>query len=744
MSSPEPIPQPKPAPILGNLPDIDIHAPVQSMMRLARRHGPIFRLAIGARTVIILSSQSLVDEVCDESRFEKRLHAALVNVRDIGGDGLFTAYNDEPNWALAHRLLAPAFGPLGIRKMFPRMLDIAEQMLLRWERFGADAVIDVADQMTRLTLDTIALCAFDVRLNSFYRDEAHPFVAAMGGALDEAGARSRRPAIASKLNFPGTRRNEAAIRLLNAVADGLIAERRARPEAACGDLLDTMLNGRDPTTGARLPDENIRYQIVTFLIAGHETTSGLLSFALHLLLKHPDALAQARAEVDAVFGAGPPTVEDLARLPYVEQVLQETLRLWPTAPAFALSPRAETRLAGRYAVTPEDVLMVLVPMLHRDPAAWGADAETFRPERFARADAEQLPPNAWKPFGTGVRSCIGRGFAMQEAHLVLAMVLHRFDLTADDPDYALAITETLTMKPHGFHMRARRRDTGNTAVSSRTALAMPSAPQRPLRTVPAEPETPLLVLYGSNTGSCEAFAARIAQEAGAQGYAAEAAPMDAYTGRLPREGAVILVTASYEGHAPDNARAFMDWAEGLEPGALAGLRYAVFGCGNRQWARTYQAIPKRTDAVLEAAGAKRLRPRGETDAAGDFFGGFDAWYAGLWTDLGAAFGKEAVEAGQGGIVVEVVTGGRAGALRLPDLATGTVLENRELVDLSSPLGRSKRHVEIALPAGMGYRAGDYLAVLPRNPRATVDRALARLGFAADAQVVLRAANGGSG
>ena len=150
------------------------------------------------------------------------------------------------------------------------------------------------------------------------------------------------------------------------------------------------------------------------------------------------------------------------------------------------------------------------------------------------------------------------------------------------------------------------------------------------------------MLYGSNTGSCEAFAARIAAEAGPQGYAATLAPMDAHAGALPTEGAVVLVTASYEGHAPDNARTFAAWLGGLEAGALAGVRYAVFGCGNRQWARTYQAIPKRTDAALEEAGATRLRPRGEADAAGDFFGGFDAWYAGLWRDLGAAFGREAM------------------------------------------------------------------------------------------------------
>lgn len=731
------IPQPRPVPVLGNLPDIDTSAPVQSMMRLAQAYGPIYRLSVGGRTVTILSSQELVDEVCDEARFAKKVHKPLEMIRDFAGDGLFTAYNEEPNWAKAHRLLMPAFGPLGIRSMFDRMEDVADQMLLRWERFGPDATVDVADNMTRLTLDTIALCAFDYRFNSFYQNEMHPFVAAMVGALDEAGSRARRPGVATHLLLRTRRRYEADITLMNRVADTLIAERRRDPDAASRhDLLNLMLEGRDPETGEGLSDENIRHQMVTFLIAGHETTSGLLSFALYLLLQNPRVLEKARGIVDEVLGGERPQVEDLSKLRYVEQILQESLRLWPTAPAFALAPKEPTTLAGRYQVTPEDTLFVLTPMLHRDPAVWD-EPEAFRPERFAPETAQTLPPNAWKPFGNGMRSCIGRGFALQEAQLVLSMILQRFDLTMADPGYKLEVAETLTLKPHGFRIHARRRG----EVAPRPRSAVPTAPQRSLAAKvgdgPApEATTPLLVIYGSNTGSCEAFAGRIAGEAAGQGYAATAAPMDDYVERLPTEGAVIVVTASYEGHPPDNAKRFLAWVEGLGPDALKGVRFAVFGCGNRQWARTYQAIPKRTEAALEKAGAARFRERGETDAGGDFFGGFEEWYAGLWGDLGQALGKEAVEPVGTGLEVEIVRSGRETALRLTDLDQGRVLENRELVDMSSPLGRSKRHIEIALPEGMTYRTGDYLAVLPRNPRQDVERALRRFGLAGDTQIVI--------
>ncbi|WHZ13080.1 MAG: putative bifunctional P-450/NADPH-P450 reductase CypD [Burkholderiaceae bacterium] len=741
----EPIPQPKGDPFIGNLRAVDGDAPVQGFMRMAQTYGPIFQLEFFGRPVIFVSSQELVNELCDEKRFDKRVHATLKNIRDFAGDALFTAKTDEPNWGRAHRILMPAFGPLGIRGMFDQMLDIADQMLVRWERFGPDTVIQVTDDMTRLTLDTIALCAFDYRFNSFYQRELHPFVGAMVDALSESGARERRLPVANKLMLRTRRAYEDDLRLMQEVADSLIAERRRDPDAASKkDLLNLMLNGRDPTTGEGLSDENIRYQMVTFLIAGHETTSGLLSFATYFLCRNPEVLNRARAQVDEVLGAELPRVEHLGRLRYLEQILMESLRIWPTAPAFALKPYEDTLLGGRYQVYKHSTIMVLTPALHRDTKVWGDDVEQFRPERFAPEALEKLPPNAWKPFGNGQRACIGRPFAMQEAQLVLALMLQRFDLIEDDPSYRLDVHETLTLKPHGFRIRVKPRGSASFKPRSRVAqvAAAPAATPVPQPVAPAGPTTPLLVLYGSNTGSAEAFAQRIASESQAQGYAAQAAPLDEHVGRLPTDGAVVIVTASYEGQPPDNARQFAAWLDEQKPGALSGVRYAVFGCGNRQWARTYQAVPKRFDAGLAAAGAARLRARGETDSGGDFFGAFDEWYGGLWTDLGAALGKTVQAASSGGqLQVEPVSAGRTAILRLGELQYGEVVENRELVDMSNPLGRSKRHVDIRLPDGMGYRAGDYLAVLPQNPIGLVMRALKRFNLATDSQIIIRKPEG---
>jgi cytochrome P450 / NADPH-cytochrome P450 reductase len=226
----------------------------------------------------------------------------------------------------------------------------------------------------------------------------------------------------------------------------------------------------------RLDDVNIRYQIITFLIAGHETTSGLLSFALYFLLNNPDALTRAYEEVDRVLGddlSSPPTNAQVNHLRYVSQVLKETLRLWPTAPAFTRHAYEDTALCGKYQVGKQDSLMVLTPMLHRDPKIWGEDAEIFDPERFTQ-DAEQTrPANAYKPFGTGQRACIGRQFAMLEATLVLGMILQRFELV-DHTNYELKIRQTLTIKPADFRIKVRAR----TDARQRSRRRPPHHPSR--------------------------------------------------------------------------------------------------------------------------------------------------------------------------------------------------------------------------------------------------------------------------
>src|SRR5690606_3146009 len=163
-----------------------------------------------------------------------------------------------------------------------------------------------------------------------------------------------------------SRRNAADIARLNRIVDEVVRTRRAEG-GGDGDLLDRMLDTAHPETGERLSAENVRRQVITFLVAGHETTSGALSFALHHLARHPRLAARARAEVERVWGDTPaPGYEQVAKLRYVRRVLDETLRLWPTAPAFAREAREDTVLAGEHPMLRGAWALVLTPLLHRD------------------------------------------------------------------------------------------------------------------------------------------------------------------------------------------------------------------------------------------------------------------------------------------------------------------------------------------------------------------------------------------
>ncbi|MDQ0850477.1 cytochrome P450/NADPH-cytochrome P450 reductase [Arthrobacter sp. B3I9] len=736
MTSPTvPIPQPPPKPVVGNLADIDSSKGILGIVELAERYGPIVRIQIFNRSVVAISSQQFVNEVCDEARFGKVLGRALREVRDFIGDGLFTAETQEPNWQKAHRILMPAFGPAALRRMFSGMDDIAEQLLLKWERLGPNVRMDVPDNTTRLTLDTIALCSFSYRFNSLYREDVHPFVGAMVRALVESGDRSRRLPVQNKIMLRKLHQLEEDNALMFEVVDQIIRDRRRNPSPpGSEDILDTMLNAADPLTGERLSEKNVRYQMVTFLVAGHETTSGLLSFALYELLRHPAVLARAREHVDEVLGTESARFEHLPRLGYLDQVLKETLRLWPTAPAFSVAPFEDTTLAGKYEVPAGQPILVLLPQLHRDKAAWGDDADVFDPDRFSPERAAAIAANAWKPFGNGQRSCIGRGFALQEAQLFLAKLLQRFEITAADPDYELKIHHTLTMKPEGLFLYVRRRPV---RIGAPREPAVEHAPRVEAPAAEAANGIPIRVLYGSNAGTSQDFAQRIANDAGRRGYSPTISPLDDSAGGLPTVGLVAIVASSYEGQPPDNARKFLAWTEALPPGGLAGVRYTVFGNGNKDWARTYQEVPKAIDARLAAAGAERIYARGEANARGDFFGDFDEWYAGFWPAVDAALGQDtSPPAAQPGLQVQFVGNVRDPLLRQNGLDLGTVVANRELVNMAKPRARSKRHVEIALPDGMKYRAGDYLAVLPLSPSEVVQRSLSRFKLDYDSHVLL--------
>jgi cytochrome P450 / NADPH-cytochrome P450 reductase len=750
-----PIPRPPTKPVVGNMLSLDSSAPVQNLTRLAKELGPIFWLDMMGAPIVIVSGHDLVDELSDEKRFDKAVRGPLRRVRAVAGDGLFTADTTEPNWGKAHNILLQPFGNRAMVSYHPSMVDIAEQLVKKWERLNADDEIDVVHDMTALTLDTIGLCGFDYRFNSFYRRDYHPFVESLVRSLETIMMIRGLPM--ENLWMQKRRRDLAAdVAFMNKMVDEIVAERRKNTAAADDkkDMLAAMMTGVDRSTGEQLDDVNIRYQINTFLIAGHETTSGLLSYTLYALLKHPDILKKAYEEVDRVLGPdvnAKPTYQQVTQLTYITQILKEALRLWPPAPAYGIMPLEDEAIGGgKYRLKKGTFITILVTALHRDPSVWGPNPDAFNPENFSREAEAARPVNAWKPFGNGQRACIGRGFAMHEAALAIGMILQRFKLI-DVHRYQMQLKETLTIKPEGFKLKVRPRsdqDRGAFAGPTAAAAARTGAAAPRTRTRPGH-NTPLLVLYGSNLGTAEDMATRVADLADVNGFATRLAPLDEFTGRLPKEGGVLIFCASYNGAPPDNATQFVKWLrDGLAKDALKGVNYAVFGCGNSDWAATYQSIPRLIDEQMAAHGANSIYARGEGDARSDLDGQFDGWFAKLADagvkafGLASSFSRSAedeplyrIEPMAPSAVSSIAALGGALAMKL---LANNELQNRDGANASD---RSTRHIEVELPAGVTYRVGDHLSVVPRNDPTLVDAVSRRFGFLPADQIRLQVPEG---
>ncbi len=739
------IPQSKTYGPLGSIPLLDRDTPSISLSELAREYGPIYRFQhMGGHSIIIVTGQELMKELEDEERFDKSIDGSLQRVRDFAGDGLFTSRTEEPNWRKAHSILMPAFSQQAMKGYHDMMADIALQLVQKWARLNPDEAINVPEDMTRLTLDTIGLCGFNYRFNSFYREEANPFIQSMVRALDEAMHATTRLPLQSKLMVAQRRQYKHDIESMFSLVDKIIAERQQQGDQGETDLLARMLGAADPETGEKLDNENIRYQMITFLIAGHETTSGLLSFATYFLMKNPAALAKAREEAERIISGDVPTYQEVLQLSYVRMVLNESLRLWPTAPGFGLYAKEDTVLAGQYAIAKGDEIRVILPELHRDREAWGDDVEEFKPERFA--DPSKIPSHAYKPFGNGQRACIGMQFALHEAVLLMGMILKHFDLSFNG-EYELKIKQTLTLKPDRFTIRAKLRSDHVPALAGQPASAATaegskeqSGTQERIGALSGLNDRPLLVLYGSNMGTSESIARSLADTASLHGVRSEVAPLNDRVGDLPRDGALLIVASSYNGKPTTNSVQFLQWLDNVEDGELEGVTYAVFGCGDRNWTSTYQQVPRHIDEQMEKKGAVRFSARGEGDASGDFEKQLEDWKQTMWADAIEAFGlrfNEDAAQERAALSLQFVSNVAGAPLASSyEAVYATVLDNRELQHADS--GRSTRHIELQLPDDSEYHEGDHLGVLPQNPDELVQRVLQRFRLQGNHQVVLTA------
>lgn len=440
------------------------------------------------------------------------------------------------------------------------------------------------------------------------------------------------------------------------------------------------------------------------------------------LLQNPKTYLKAQQEIDEVAGSGPLNLENIKKLKYLNAVFRETLRLCPTAPLMSkqVPPNRKheyiTICNGKYHIDNNVTIRLLLGKAMRDPTYFGEDANDFNPDRMSEDNPNyEKYLKAWKPFGNGTRSCIGQAFAWQEALLITALILQNFDMTFADPGYQMKIKQTLTIKPDNLYVKIRPRKgldafkieqrlQGTRSRASEQEIASTEAP-----TSNVSAKGGPVILFGSNAGTCQSLSQKLASTFAVKaGLAATVQDLDSAVNNISTEQPLIVITSSYEGQPPDNAARFLAWLESSKS-SLAGVKYAVFGCGHKDWHDTFQRVPKLVDRLLEERGATRIIKMGSTDVSeGKVLDDFGHWQDELIkivrTDdpTSKQQGPSSPEE-----LAQISTNTRAQHLS-SGLSLGKVKEVRLLTEPGEP---AKKHMEVELPEGMEYEVGDYLSVL---------------------------------
>jgi cytochrome P450 len=409
--------------------------------RCVREHGDVVRLQLAGWPAWIVNHPSLVEELLVHRHREYTKHHAFFwsNVDAIFGRGLLT--NEGESWLRQRRLIQPTFHPDRIAEYAAIMIDRTDRMIAGWR---AGEVRDVRQEMMALTFEIVAETLFGADV----RGDVAEIGAAFNVGIEEVAARFRRPIrIPDWLPTRSNRRYLRAVRRMDKLILRIIRERRASGFQTRDDLLSRMLRARDEA-GA-MDEGQLRDEVMTMLLAGHETTALALTWTWSLLSRHEEADHRLHAEIEGVLGESAPEPADVARLPYVERAFKESLRLYPPAYAFGREAITDTELGGW--PVPRGTTLLLFPwLLHRDPRWWDAPAR-FDPDRWGNDLEERLPRLVYMPFGGGPRGCIGSRFAMAEGVLIVASIARRFRLEW----LAVPVPFTsITLRPNG-DLRAR-------------------------------------------------------------------------------------------------------------------------------------------------------------------------------------------------------------------------------------------------------------------------------------------------
>jgi cytochrome P450 len=430
--------------LLGNGPD-RARDHLVLCVACTREYGDVVPVRLGPRRALLIYHPDAIEDVLVT---RSRDFIKSPGVRLLGwllGEGLLLSEGDF--WLRQRRLVQPAFHRQRLAAYGEVMTAYTSRRVDDWK---AGDVRDVHMEMMALTQAIVAKTLFDADIAD--ANESHAIGQASKVLMEDFGTRvgSALQLIPRWVPTPANLRTRRAIRRLDEVVYRMIAARR-RSDEDRGDLLSILLHAQDADDGSRMTNRQVRDEVMTLFMAGHETTAVALSWTWYLLAHHPEADAKLAAELRTIVGDRTPAVADLPRLTYAEMIVNESMRLYP--PAYAVGRQATKHAEiGGYAVPPGTIVILPTWVVHRDPR-WYEAPDAFRPERWADDPGRRLPRFAYFPFGGGPRQCIGNGFAMMEAILVLATIARRFRLTME-PGQHITPTPYVTVRPEpGLRMR---------------------------------------------------------------------------------------------------------------------------------------------------------------------------------------------------------------------------------------------------------------------------------------------------
>lgn len=396
--------------------------PLTFLSRMLREHGDIFAVDLLGMPIIVLNHPTFIDHVLKRHHHNyDRGGPAVEMARELFGYGLGTAA--RPSWLWQRRLLQPAFHRQRIATFGELMTAEVDTTLDRWEQARSEGLpIDIGAEMVNLTLRIVVETLFGLAPSDTM---LRRFTNAVSDATEELASFVRFPLIPLSVPTAGHRRFQRATRELDAVTYELIRRHR-KGQSDRHSLLSLMMHARDAETGDGMSDSQLRDEVLTMLFAGHETSANTLTWVWYLLGRHPEVERRLRAEIDSVLADRRPTMDDVPKLTYTRQVIEETLRLYSPAWQNYRQALADDEIGG-YRIPAGTTIFWSYYFVHRHESYWD-NAELFNPDRFSDANSTRGDHPGYFPFGAGPRLCIGNAFAMAEMQLTIAMTLQRYRL----------------------------------------------------------------------------------------------------------------------------------------------------------------------------------------------------------------------------------------------------------------------------------------------------------------------------